>query len=275
MLGTNGISAADIAAVTGNNGFGGESGWIAILLVLALCGGYGFGGMGGFGGFGLGGMLPWMLGFPFMGGYGYGGAPVTNGDLQRGFDTQSIIGKLNGLENGMCSLGYDQLAQMNGINTNIMTAGNNMATQLADCCCRTQSGIESVKTADVMNTMNIMSAIKDCCCDDQMRTMQAEYNAQGRARDIQDTANANTRAILEKLCQMENNAKDEKIASQAQRITQLEFERSQIKQNEYIHDLVKPPINPAYLVAGNPYCSCGNGNPFYPYGPYFGGTTVA
>lgn len=249
----------------GGNGFGGNDGWgwIWILLIFGIFGGWG-NGFGGFGGNGAGAIENYVLGSDFA---------TIQRQLSDGFN--GIDNALDRQNAGICDLGYTALAQSNQTNTNIMQAQNALATQLADCCCRTQSGIESVKTADVMNTMNITNAIKDCCCDEQMRGMQAEYNAQGRARDIQDTANANTRAILEKLCQMENNAKDEKIAAQAQKITQLELERSQSKQNEYIHDLVKPPINPTYLVAGNPYCSCGNANPFYPYGPYYGGTTIA
>ena len=106
MFNSNGApSIADIAAVTRgngngyNNGFGGE-GWWALIILLALFGGWGDYGFGGAGRAG-------SAGAATLAGY------VTQADLQRGFDTQAITNKLNGLENGMASLGYDQLAQMN------------------------------------------------------------------------------------------------------------------------------------------------------------------
>ena len=50
--GSNSPSVADIAAVTGNNGFGGwGDGWWALIILFALFGGYGRGGLfGGNGG---------------------------------------------------------------------------------------------------------------------------------------------------------------------------------------------------------------------------------
>lgn len=98
-------SVADIAAVTDNNrnsGWGMDGGWRAIIILFALFGwgrnGFGFGGNAG--------------------GCGCDGACATVGDVQRGFDNQGVTNKLSGLENGLCSLGYDQLAQMNTINQN-------------------------------------------------------------------------------------------------------------------------------------------------------------
>ena len=93
-------SVADIAAVTGancrNNDGGWGNDWWAVIIILAL-----FGGCGGRGGlFGNAGS-----------GSGCGcSTPATCADLQAGFNNQAVINKLNGLENGLCSLGYDQLA---------------------------------------------------------------------------------------------------------------------------------------------------------------------
>src|SRR5699024_10302235 len=85
--------------------------WWAVIIILALFGGWG--GRGGlFGGYG--------------GGSGSGcgcSTPATCADLQVGFNNQAVTNKLNGLENGLCSLGYDQLAQMNGI-ANTIQQGN-------------------------------------------------------------------------------------------------------------------------------------------------------
>lgn len=201
MFGANmvGPSLADIAAVTGNrnnDGFGDGNGWWVLIILFALFGGWGNNGYGN----GNNG--------------GCQSAYDTQAVVQRGFDTQSIISKLDGLANGFCSLGYDQLAQINGVNTNIMqnTFGitnalnqgfNALSTQQADCCCKTQTGFMNVinqmdKNACVLNTtvhqtgdaiiqnqtagfQMLNNAIKDGFCNLEMREMQRE-NADLRQR---------------------------------------------------------------------------------------------
>ena len=65
----NGYSLSDIAAVTGNGGFGngfgfgGDGAWLILFILFALGG---WGGFGGFGGMGMGGFGAGMLGSEFM-----------------------------------------------------------------------------------------------------------------------------------------------------------------------------------------------------------------
>lgn len=156
-------SIADIAAVTRNNdgygnGWGGDGGWWVLIILLALFGGFG--------------------------GYGYGGRngennQFTDAAVQRGFDNQSIMNKLNGIEQGICSLGYDQLAQMNGINTNIMQTAfglertannnalsnlqalNNLSTQMGSCCCDIKGGLKDIQFTMAQNDCATRTAIHE------------------------------------------------------------------------------------------------------------------
>lgn len=276
----------------GGNAWGND--WISLAIIAMIFGWGGFG-RGGFGGVGMGG-FPFMM--PFT-----GENLATAGDIQRGFDNQSVINKLNGLENGLCSLGYDQLAQMNGINTNIVGTGYNLERAIQNNAIanmqaqyETMRAIDGNTTANAANTGIITGAIKDCCCDEQMRGMQAEYNAQARTgaigtqiatatRDLIDNNNAGVRTIYEKLCDMENARKDEKIAALAKENSDLRFLKSQAEQNELLKgwvsdqvqraiDTIKPQPGPAWIVP-NP-CGCNN----YGYGGlngfgYYGGTAVA
>lgn len=79
--GNGGLSAADVAAVTGgygNNGFfGGDGAWWLIILLLFANNGWG----NGFGG-GAGGMMPWMMG---------------QNDVQRNFDQSAVMNSLTNL----------------------------------------------------------------------------------------------------------------------------------------------------------------------------------
>lgn len=109
MFASNNLSAADVAAVTGgrnNDGFGDGNGWWIILIALL----FGWGRNGAFGG-----------------GYGSGNggccASATCQELQSGFNNQSVMQMLNGINSGICSLGYDNATLVNGVNTNVMQTG--------------------------------------------------------------------------------------------------------------------------------------------------------
>ena len=126
-----------------------------------------------------------------------------------------------------------------------------------------QSGIESVKTADAFNTATIQSAIKDCCCENQMIAMQNKYDSA--------QANCATLTAIDKLGDRIIGYMDNQN-TQALRdeLQAYKWQASQDRQNLFIQNLVKPTIQPCY-VTQNPYCSCGNA---YPYA-YGYGTTIA
>ena|GEM_PF-4065234 len=71
----------------GNNGWGGDGGWLWIIVVFALLFGWGNGGFGGWGG---------------NNGGGYVATAATQADIQRGFDNSAVISKLDGITNGLC-----------------------------------------------------------------------------------------------------------------------------------------------------------------------------
>lgn len=246
MISSGAPSLADIAAVTGNRNndgmWGGEGGWIwAIIIIFAL---FGWGGFGN--GFG-----------------GNGNAVSTDyleAAIQRGFDNQGVTNKLNGLENGICSLGYDQQAQMNGIGTTIMQTGWNL-----------QNSIQQNAIAEMQNTNALQAQIQDCCCENRAAIAQVRYDMATNTCALQNTMNQNTRdtidavnmsarSILDYLCQ-------EKIADLQSENQTLKFEASQGAQNALLINALRPAPIPAYTVA-NPYAyyangSCGCGNGYY------------
>lgn len=240
-----GLTASDVLALSNNDGFGGNNGawWIIILALLFGWGGNGFGGYGGGGA-----QMNYVLSSDFA---------TLQRQLSDGFGATE--GKLDSISNGICSLGYDQLSQMNGINTNIMTVGNAIQSQLADCCCKTQSGIESVKTADAFNTANIQASIKDCCCQEEKDIMQLNYNLA--------TQNC---ATLQAIDKVGDRIIDYLNADKAQTLRDenqsLKLAASQACQNNYLISQLRPAPVPAFPVP----------SPFY-YGGGFGfnGTTIA
>lgn len=238
----------------GNNGggFGNGNGFddIIALAIIAMIFGWNNGGI--FGGYGGGSAQGYTLASDFA---------TIQRQLSDGFG--STESKLDSVNNGICSLGYDQLGQMNGINMNILQSTNALQSQLADCCCKTQSGIESVKTADAFNTATITGAIKDCCCENEKIAMQNRYeSAQNQCATLSAIDKLGDRII--------GYMDAEKTAQLRDELQNYKWQASQDKQNLFIQNLVKPPINPCY-VTQNPYCSCGNANPYF----YGYGTTIA
>lgn len=173
-------------------------------------------------------------------------------EVQRGFDNQSVINKLNGLENGLCSMGYDQLAQMNGLNTNIMQTGygiqnsitqmgiaqmqdtNAISRQLADCCCENRQGQADIKYAMATDTCAITTAINQA------------------AQQIMQNDNANYRQLHDEQVAIQMQAKDAKIQEQAALINSLNLAQSQANQNQYLINTLRPCPVPSYQVQ-NPW----------------------
>ena len=267
----NGYSLADIAAATGNNGNGFMNGdgawWIIILFLFVFCGwggyGYGAGGFGGFGG--QGGATSVYEGYVLS-----NDMNMLSRQVSDGFNSQER--KLDSISNGICSLGYDQLAQINGINTNIMSGVNTLQAAIKDCCCQTQQNINDTQYLIGSNAAEISRGIEKGFADTNYNLAiqanglstavangfcQTNFNAQTNTRDIIDSATANTRAILEKLNKMEIDAKDDKIAYLTAKLNKADLAASQAAQNTYLISELKPCPQPAYVVP-NPYCNCGS-----------------
>ena len=120
-------------------------------------------------------------GFGFGGGFGGRGCgqPATTADLT----SQSIISKLDGLTNGLSDSTYAVTGAINGL-----------SHQVSDCCCATQRAIDGVNYSMATQACDTRNVI------------------QNSTRDILESNNSNTRAILDFLVQSKMDEKDGKIA---------------------------------------------------------------
>ena len=238
-----------VANLDGNNGNNWNDGsWLWFLIVVfAIFGGWG----NGFGGFGGG----------INGGVG--------SEIQRGFDNQAVISKLDGLSNGLCdgfyAMNNSMLTGFNGINTNIMQTGYGI-----------QQAINADTVANMQNTNALQSQIANCCCETREAIQGVNYNMATNTcalqntmnmntRDIVDTVNANYRALHDEIVANRIEDKNAQIAAQQNEINALRLSASQANQNQFLLDQLKPCASPAYLVP-NPNCcynynatSCCNG----------------
>jgi hypothetical protein len=233
-------SLADIAAVTGgnrNDGAWGDGGWWVLIILFAL--------FGGWGGYGFGG----------NGGGGYTATAATQADIQRGFDNSAVISKLDGITNGLCDgfyavnngmlTGFNTIQQaINADTVAGMQNANAIQSQLANCCCETREAIQGVNFNMVQNTCALQNTMNN------------------NTRDIIDSQNAGTRAILDYLCQdkiatlqAENN--DLRLAASQDRQNAL-LTTAMTAQTNHIINAVNPSPIPAYQVP--------NPNTYIPYG---------
>ena len=95
----------------------------------------------------------------------------------------SMLNGFHGVDNAVCQLGYQTQQGFNNTNVALMQGQNALQAQIADCCCTTQRAIDGV---------NYNMATNTCALQNTMNN---------NTRDIIDSQNAGTRAILDYLCQ--------------------------------------------------------------------------
>ena len=211
-LTTEGMTPADIAAVTGNRGgnggfgYGGDSTWFIIILFLFALMNGSWGNNGNNGGCsGSYGMYPWLN---------------QSNQINDGFREQMVYGQINGIQNSITS-GFGDVATalcggFAGVNASITGAQNAItqqmyANQIADM---QQNYAAQTATLQGFNNLTAQNAdlkynvATEACAD-------RNAIAQG-IRDVMENCNRNYQGIMDKLCQLELDGVKGQLA-QAQR----------------------------------------------------------
>jgi hypothetical protein len=165
---SDGMSLSDIAAVTkDNDGFGGMGAmWLIIFVLFFAFGGGGFGGNNA------------------------NANALTQSEMQAGFNNQAVIGKLDRLGDGISSLGYDQLGQMNNLQRDMCTGFTSLASEInnarfenQNCCCETNRNIDNLRYTSAQETCEIIreqsnntQKILDAITGNRMADMQNQIN---------------------------------------------------------------------------------------------------
>lgn len=235
-----GYSLSDIAAVSGNNGFGGEfGGWWIILLFMFAWGGWGNNGFGG-----------WN---------GASGANVT-ADIGYNFDMHDV-------SSGIRDLASSQADGFYGLNTGLLTGFSGVQSQICNSGFETIQAINANTVSGLQNTNALQAQLASHTAAEQLANCQTQnridsdfatlnYNLATEAcadraavttgiRDVIDNANENTRQILDFLIQ-------DRITALSTENASLKGQISQSEQNAYLINALRPSAEPAYIVA-NPY----------------------
>ncbi len=259
----------------GNNDgfFGGEGIW-ALLLLAFLFSGNGFSGFGGNGN----GMYPWIA----------NGQQEIMSNTNNGFDTLHLSNQVEGVRDGVygisnqiCNATSDVVSAINGGFSNAEISAN--SRQIANM---QQSFNNQIATLQGFNDLG--SRLDNCCCENRLATCQTQNIVQNEAnttrfadanntRDIITNATSNTQAILDKLCQLELDAKNDKISDLERQLTMADLKASQNAQNAFISqgfanevdalynrlNSCPVPTTPVYgrtpiFTCQNNGCGCGN-----------------
>lgn len=176
----------------------------------------------------------WFILLLCLGGWngGRNGAGLTQVEMQQGFDTQSILRKLDGIQNGLCDGFYAQNSTMlqgfNGTQREILDSRYQLGNQIAEnrfaqqqCCCE-------LKAEGYRNTCEITNAI----------------HAEGEA----------TRALIQHNVMQELR---DKLADRDRDLMSANFQLSQLSQTANIVGTLRPFPQPAYITC-SPYQAVNN-----------------
>lgn len=246
-------------------GFGGDWGWIVLLLLLAG-GGWGNGFGGGFMGGGLGTDFPWIL----------NGQNGINTHISDGFRDAQLSDGITSVRDGIGNLstqlcnccGDIQMALCNGFagTTAAVTGAQNAISQQLY-----SNELASLNRSFAEQTANTagFNGVQSSLCD-------IRYGSATNTRDIIDSQTRGTQAILDKLCALElDNYKRENDQLRTQ-LNMANLAASQTAQNAFIaqgfSDEVDAlynrlnscpvPTTPVYgrtpIFTCNNGCGCGN-----------------
>ena len=232
----------------GNNGngfFGGDGFWIILLFLLLGGNGWGNGGYGGGGNE----LYPWMN---------------QSEQINDGFRDQMMNTTINGIQSAVTSGFSDvQMALCNGF------AG-------------IEQGANARQMADMQQNFALQSQLASCCCENRLGTADLKYTIATEecatrsadamnTRDIIDSQTRGTQAILDKLCSLELDAKNDEIAQLRQEVLFARGQASQIAQNQQVIDgiynrLDTCPVGttpvygrtPIFTCNQNTGCGCGS-----------------
>lgn len=220
----------------------------------------------------------------------------ASGELQRGFDQQAVMSGINSLTSDVCN-GFANTQQ------SICNSTSNLSSAINNGFASAEIANNSRQMADMNQNFNMQTAITgginslqsqlaQCCCDNRLATANLNStilsencadraalsdgirnileNQTSNTQRLVDTTNNAINNVMSKICQLELDAKNDKIADLQSQLTLANLASSQNNQTSVIQSgqralaseieqVVRPTAIPAYIVS-NPNgvgTSCG------------------
>lgn len=225
------LSAADIAAVTGNRndgfGFGDGSWWIIILFLFGMFNG-GWGGNGG-----ANNLYPWLN---------------NSNQINEGFQNSMLNDNVTSIRDGVFGL----------------------STQICNGFSNAEIAENSRQMASMNQMFDLQSQLAQCCCDNRLATVQTQNLVQSEGAATRLAIQNQTQAIIDKLCQLEiDNLKQDNAnlrtqlnlanlaASQTAQTAELRQSQATVA-NQLLNEMRSCPIPAQPVYGATPIFSCGN-----------------
>ena len=224
-----------------------------------------YGNNGGFGNgmYGLWGLIALAIVFGGFGGNGFGWGGNNNGNC----------GNMMYDINANTNRGFDQLTLASGIDGVQTAVANGFANAEVGRCNQTTTLLQSLNA--------LGTAQQNCCCENRLATADLKYTiatencadrqaVQMGVRDIIESNNRNTQAVLDKLCQQEIDAKNDLIATLRTQLNMANLNASQVAQtsqiregqnatmNALVNELRSCPIPAQPVYGSQPIFTCPN-----------------
>ena len=225
MNGNEGLTASDVALLTGNNnGWGMEGGWgsmIWLFAIIALMGGWGNGGFGG--------------------GNGYHPQYATQDFVQNGFNFNDLQDQNRDLMNAVTNSAAQAVAATNQAKYDNINVAKDIQAALT-------AQIGDIRT----NQMTLLANQNQCCCDTRMAMMegfnginagiaQARYENAMNTASINQTTNAGVQKIIDAIT-------GNRMADMQNQIDALQLQNA-------LNGVVRYPSGWTYNAGNNPFCN--------------------
>lgn len=209
---------------SGMGGFGGDWGWIILLLLCAGGGWGGFGGFGGFGGMQLGYDFPWLL----------NGQQQISNNTNDGFRDAQLHDSVTSVRDGVSSLATQLCGCCGDIQQTLCSgfAGTTAAVTGAQNAISQQlysNELASLNRSFAEQTANTagFNGVQSTLCD-------IRYGSATNTRDIIESQTRGTQAILDKLCALELDGYKREADNLRQQLNMAQLAASQTAQNAFI-----------------------------------------
>lgn len=237
-----GLSPADIAAVTGNRmngGFGFGDGnffdLIVLFFIMMLFGGGWNNGMNGGMNGGMG-MYPWLN---------------QQNQMNDGFQNQLLNDNITSIRDNVF-----------GISTQLCNGFAGVNSSIANGFAQAEIANNARQIADMNQMFGLQSQLAQCCCDNRLATCQTQNIVQNEGnmtrfadanntRDIIDSNNQGFQKVLDKLCQLELDGVKQENANLRTQLNMATLRESQTAQNAFIQNGFANEVDQLYNRLNN------------------------
>ena len=258
----------------GNSGFGGDSSWLWLIIILALFGGWGNGNGNGFGN-GFNNDYAWLS----------NGQKEIMQNTNDGFNTLQLANQLTGINSGVQNLSTQLCNCCADVNSNLCNGFAGVNATINSGFANAETSANARQMANMQQAFNnqlstiqgfngVNSALCDASAENRLgqanltATILAENCADRQAlsegvRDIITNQTANTQRIIDEIFRDRLDEKDSKISDLQRELQMADLRASQIAQTQAItsniyNELKNCPVGTVPVYGNQPIFTCPN-----------------